>query len=132
MNKITILKPATLLALAVMLISACANNGNTRDISATSLANQLSHNKMLILDVRSPQEYGAGHVPGAINMPHTTIASQIDKLQGHKDQTIVLYCKSGHRAGLAKQTLSDAGFKKLLHLDGDMDGWQAGNYPIEK
>ena len=131
-RKIAILKPATLLAIAVMLISACANSSNTRDISANTLASQLGHNQMLILDVRSPQEYGTGHVPGAINIPHTAIKSHIKKLEGYENKAIVIYCKSGRRAGIAEQILNDAGFKQLRHLDGDMAGWQAGNYPIEK
>ncbi len=115
-----------------MLLNACANNGNMRDISANALSKNLKTSEMLIIDVRTPQEYAAGHVPGAINMPHTSITSQLEKLQGHKNKTIVIYCKSGRRAGMAEQTLSDAGFKQLLHLDGDMDGWLEGNYPIEK
>jgi len=132
MKHATTLKSAMLYTLALVLFSACTNNANTRDISATDLVNQLGHSNILILDVRSPQEYAAGHVPGAINLPHTSVASQIKTLQKHKNETIVLYCKSGHRASIAEQTLTDAGFKQLLHLDGDMDGWQAGNYPIEK
>ncbi len=126
------LKSTMLCTLALMLFSACANNGNIRDISAKALIEQLKDSEMLILDVRTPREYAAGHVPGAINMPHTSITSQLEKLQEHKNKAIVIYCKSGRRAGMAEQILSDAGFKQLLHLDGDMDGWLEGNYPVEK
>jgi len=132
MKLATTLKSVMLYTLALVLFSACTNNTNTRDVSANELVNQLGHSSILILDVRTPQEYAAGHVPGAINLPHTSVASQIKTLQKHKNETIVLYCKSGHRANIAEQALTDAGFKQLLHLDGDMDGWLAGNYPIEK
>ncbi len=132
MKRLAALKSATLATFILILFSACSSNGNIRDISANNLANQLERSDMLILDVRTPQEYTAGHVPGAINMPHTSVKSQLEKLQEYKDKTIVIYCKSGRRAAMAKQTLVDAGFKQLLHLDGDMDGWQLGNFPIEK
>lgn len=128
MKLLSVLKSATLFSL-IMLFSGC---GNAKDISADTLAKQLTSKELLILDVRTPQEYSAGHVPGAINMPHTSISSQLDKLQDDKNKIIVIYCKSGRRAAMAEQTLSSAGFKQLLHLDGDMNGWQAGNHPIEK
>ena len=132
MKRLAALKSATLATFILILFSACSSNGNIRDISANNLANQLERSDMLILDVRTPQEYAAGHVPSAINMPHTSVKSQLEKLQEYKDKTIVIYCKSGRRAAMARQTLTDAGFKQLLHLDGDMDGWQLGNFPIEK
>ncbi len=132
MKYLAALKSTTLFTLALILLSACSNNGNIRDISANTLVEQLKNSETLILDVRTPQEYAAAHVPGAINMPHTSITTQLEKLQGHKNKAIVIYCKSGHRASIAKQILADAGFKQLLHLDGDMDGWLEGNYPIEQ
>jgi len=132
MKQTTTLKSVMLYIIALIFFSACTNNAITRDISANDLANQLGQSDILILDVRSPQEYASGHVPGAINLPHTSVASQIESLQTYKNETIVLYCKSGYRASKAEQTLADAGFKQLRHLEGDMDGWQAGNFPIEK
>lgn len=134
MKYLITLKSAMLYTLVLGFLSACTNNTNTRDISANDLANQLGNSKIFILDVRTPQEYAAGHVPGAINIAHTSVASKIktETLQELKNETIVIYCKSGRRASMAEQTLASAGFKKLLHLDGDMDGWQKGNYPIEK
>jgi len=132
MKRLAALNSATFVTFILIFFSACGSNSNIRDISANNLANQLERNDMLILDVRTAQEFAAGHVPGATNMPHTSVKSQLDKLQGYKNKTIVIYCKSGRRAAMARQTLTDAGFKQLLHLNGDMDSWQAGNFPIEK
>lgn len=87
----------------------------------------------LILDVRSPEEYAEGHIPGAINIPHDRLSSRLAEVGSHKDREIVLYCRSGRRVGVAANILQAAGFSKLLHLAGDMSGWlDKGNLPISK
>lgn len=70
----------------------------------------------LWLDVRSLAEYQAGHVEGAILMPHTSIDSESAATLGSKDRVIYLYCRSGGRAGLAKQTLETLGFTDITNL----------------
>lgn len=77
-----------------------------------------------MLDVRRPDEYAAGHVPGAVNIPHDQIADRLAELEASKDKPIVAYCGSGRRAAIALATLHEAGFTKLLHLTGDMPGWE--------
>ena len=85
----------------------------------------------LILDVRSLKEYKKGHIPGAINMPHDQIDSRLAEIGSHKDKDVVLYCGSGGRVVIAANILRSAGFSKLLHLDGDMNGWRSnGRLPV--
>ncbi len=86
----------------------------------------------LVLDVRTPEEYAAGHVPGAVNLPHDQAAARLEELRPYRDRTIVLYCKSGRRAGIAADTLAQAGFGPLRHLAGDMPGWVSAGLPVEK
>lgn len=86
----------------------------------------------LILDVRTVKEYNQGHVPGAVNLSHDQIADQIEKLLPRKDKPIVVYCRSGYRAGKAAEILIDNGFTQVKHLTGDMLGWQEAGLDIEK
>jgi rhodanese-related sulfurtransferase len=104
------------------------------DISSTELMQRIKANHpSLILDVRTPEEYAEGHIPGAINIPHDKLSARLVEINSHKDKDIVLYCRSGRRVGIATDTLQAAGFSKLLHLDGDMNGWLSkGNLPIKK
>ncbi len=104
------------------------------DISQVELMQRIKTNHAgLILDVRSPEEYAEGHVPGAINIPHDQLGSRLAEIGSYKDKEIVLYCAVGGRAGKAANTLRAAGFSKLLHLDGDMNGWRSnGSLPIKK
>lgn len=78
----------------------------------------------LVLDVRRPDEFAAGHVPGAVNIPHDQIADRLAELEASKDRPIVAYCGSGRRAAIALAMLHEAGFTRLLHLTGDMPGWE--------
>ena len=86
----------------------------------------------LILDVRTPGEYADGHVPKAVNISHDQLASRLSELDSDKDRPIVLYCRSGKRAGMAASVLKKAGFRNLYHLEGDMLGWHAKGLPTEK
>jgi phage shock protein E len=87
---------------------------------------------IVVLDVRTPAEFAAGHVPGARNVSHELLASRVAELAGLRDKQVVLYCRSGRRTLLAEQTLRDAGFTRLLHLQGDYLAWEAGQRPIER
>ena len=85
----------------------------------------------LILDVRSEAEFGSGHVPGAINIPHDQLASRLSDLDSGMDRPVVVYCRSGKRAGIASAVLLAAGYTNVLHLEGDMNAWQAKGLPTE-
>lgn len=87
---------------------------------------------LVLLDVRTPEEFAEGHVPGAINIPHDQVESRLAELAGAKDKDLVVYCRSGRRAELATDTLRKHGFTRVSHLDGDMNGWIAAGRPVEK
>jgi rhodanese-related sulfurtransferase len=122
---------ALLVLLSFSALSANANN--TAVISQTNfIALQQSEQPAIVLDVRSVEEFEKGHIAGAINIPHDTIAERLDELTNFKQQKVVVYCRSGRRAGIAENILADNGFEQLLHLDGDMNGWQAAKLPEER
>lgn len=81
-----------------------------------------------IIDVRTPKEFAAGHVPGAINIPHDEIEQYLAQLTPLTEQGLVLYCRSGYRAGKALRKLEKAGLSNLTHMDGDMKGWLSAGF----
>ncbi len=87
------------------------------------------NSQVFVLDVRTPAEFAAGHVPGAVNIPYDQVASHLGEIP--KDDEIVLYCHSGRRAGLAAEVLAAHGYSKLAHLEGDMQGWQKAGRPVD-
>ncbi|MCR9164330.1 MAG: rhodanese-like domain-containing protein [Nannocystaceae bacterium] len=70
-----------------------------------------------LIDVRSPEEYAAGHVEGARNIPHGEIGARASEV-GAKDEPVVVYCRSGVRSAKAKATLEAAGFSEVHNLGG--------------
>lgn len=121
-----------LLAFLTIFGSFFATADKWQEISAAQLLSDSKEDR-IIIDVRSPEEFAEGHVPGAINIAHTAIADNIEDLLQYKDtKQVVLYCRSGYRAGKAASELKDNGFDNLYHLSGDMLGWQNEGHPIEK
>jgi len=96
---------------------------------AALLEHQAKHaDHLFVLDVRSPEEFREGHVPGAVNVPYDQIAARIAEVP--KDKDVVLYCRSGRRAGIAADVLAANGYTRLSHLEGDMPAWIAQGRPV--
>ena len=74
--------------------------------------------KPLVIDVRSKQEYNSGHYDGARNIPHDRIESNIKKLEPWKNSPIIVYCRSGGRAGTAQSILKSQGFRNVVNGGG--------------
>ena len=78
-----------------------------------------------LVDVRSPAEYQAGHIPGAVNVPLDALKGSLDELRVVlQDQDVVLVCRSGQRAGQAQEALRGAGFDAPV-LAGGINSWTA-------
>jgi rhodanese-related sulfurtransferase len=98
-------------------------------VSQTELLDAIASDEPpLILDVRSPEDFQEGHIPGAVNIDYQELPNQLDELP--RDRTIVVYCNVGRRAGIAEETLIEAGFPDVRHLEGDMEEWRSNQQPI--
>ena len=118
----------------LLLVMGNACFAQATDISQAELMQRIkAKHAQLILDVRSPEEYKEGHIPSAINIPYDQIDSRLAEIASYKNKDVVLYCVSGGRAGKAANILQSAGFSKLQHVDGDMNGWISnGKLPVAK
>ncbi len=80
----------------------------------------------ILLDVRSEEEFAEGHIENAHNIPHDQVPDRLDEIEqllgGDKSTPIVVYCRSGHRAGIAKESLVGSGFSAVTNLGGK-DDW---------
>jgi len=87
---------------------------------------------MPILDVRTPGEYAAGHLPNSLNIPHTQLRDRLDEVrtwveESVGDQPFVVMCAAGVRSARAIEALRAAGYPgRLLNLEGGMKAWAAG------
>ncbi len=71
----------------------------------------------LVVDVRTPEEFNAGHYKGSINIPLAELERNI-KLFGDREKPIVVYCRTGNRSGKAKTILEKYGYKKVINGGG--------------
>lgn len=81
------------------------------------------HEELVILDVRTPDEFRSGHIPGARNQPTSTAGE--DALAGPGDKTIVLYSTRGERSARAAERLSALGVERVYSLSGGLARWSA-------
>lgn len=71
-----------------------------------------------LVDVRSQAEFDAGHLEGALLIPHTDVAARLSEFGSDKSRPIVLYCRSGNRAGIAEKVLAANGFTNIHNAGG--------------
>jgi rhodanese-related sulfurtransferase len=85
----------------------------------------------VVLDVRTPAEFAAGHLPGAVNVDFRSPDFQARAGTLARGKSYLVYCRTGHRSGLALPILQHLGFTGLYHLDGGITAWQRERLPLE-
>lgn len=114
------MRPTISIMLFVALSSGFASPGCGYDPVRTAAHARVERGAVL-LDVRTAEDFASGHVEGAINIPLDQLDERMGEL-GTKDQSVVVYCRSGKRSASARQMLHAAGFTTVLDL-GPMGRW---------
>lgn len=118
------------LFLALLLLAGCGamtapeKAASYRQITMSEAVQIMaSESDYIILDVRRPDEFAAGHIPNAINIPNESIGTEeIDGLPD-KEQLILVYCRSGNRSKQASQKLVRLGYTNVVEFGGILD-WE--------
>lgn len=98
-------------------------------LQATQIINQ---GKTLILDVRTADEFAAGHIRDAKNIPLKELKARIDELEKFKARPVVVVCAKGLRSAKATTQLNKAGYTEAASLLGGLDAWQSQGLPVTK
>lgn len=114
-----------LIALSLSL-TACAKSPSVDVAQGAAMQNQGA----LMIDVREPSEYAAGHAPGTQLIPLGQLERRLQELAAHKDKPVVLICRSGNRSGQAQEILAKAGFTKAINVEGGMNAWAKAGLPV--
>ena len=112
--------------LSTLLFTGCASSNNqantyrsiTMDEAVDMMAKETGY---IILDVRRPDEYAAGHIPNAINVPNESIGTDEIPELPNKDQLIMVYCRSGRRSKEASEKLVKLGYTNIVEFGGILD-----------
>jgi rhodanese-related sulfurtransferase len=98
-------------------------------LQATQMINQ---GKTIVLDVREPGEFAAGHLREAKNIPLQELPKRIGELEKAKSKNVIIVCQSGLRSNKAASQLNQAGFGAVYSLNGGLAAWQAQGLPVTK
>ena len=115
-----------LILIVVLLLTGCAVSTD-KDVTykqiTMSEAKEMmaSESDYIILDVRRPDEFAAGHIPNAINIPNESIGTDEISELPDKDQLILVYCRSGNRSKQASQNLVKLGYSNVVEFGGIND-----------
>jgi len=122
----------TVLALSIALVLGCGNDAaspagsenkaaDIKSMSGDELVKQNAakeKDKVLLIDVRSPEEYKAGHIPHAININIDGFEARINEIEDLKEFPIILYCNSGNKSGQVAEILVNNGFTDVTNAEG--------------
>jgi len=100
--------------------------------SVTQLKTKIdqSSEPLVLLDVRTTEEFETGRIKNSINIPHEILLSNIDLVSQYNDEQLVVYCRSGKRASLVIEALEKNGFTNVVDIEGDILAWSEANYPL--
>jgi hydroxyacylglutathione hydrolase len=98
--------------------------------SAAVLQGTIAQNGVLLLDVRTPSEYAAGHIPGSQNIPLGRLAAELGTLPSN--QPAIVYCQGGSRSPIGASILQAHGWERVLEMNDGFEAWQAAGAPVER
>ena len=111
----------------IFMLFGCGNNSTQSDVNYESVSMSEGIERMandegyIMLDVRRVDEFEAGHIPGAVNLPNEEIGDEEIAILPDKEQTIYIYCRSGNRSKQAANKLTALGYKSIVEFGGFMD-----------
>ncbi|WP_372368944.1 rhodanese-like domain-containing protein [Candidatus Uabimicrobium sp. HlEnr_7] len=124
-----------LYVIGCIFLLSCADNGRKNileNVSAKKAQAIIDESSVVVLDVRTENEFRDGHIKNAINI-NCQSSDFMDKIQNlDKSTTYVLHCKSGGRSTFAINKMKELGFSTIYHMNGGMNEWANNKLPIEK
>ncbi len=122
------MKKLTILFICVLLLTACGAQVNEMDkdmiykrITAQDAKNMMDNEDVIVLDVRTQEEYDEGHIKDALLIPDTELANYAEELLPDKEAKILVYCRSGRRSALSCDVLAELGYKNVYDFGGILD-----------
>ena len=99
-------------------------------VNPTQATQLINREDALVVDVREPGEYGAGHILGARNVPLARIGEA--PVAKKMDKPVIVYCDTGNRSAKAAAALRSQGYARAVNLAGGLGAWQQAGLPVEK
>jgi rhodanese-related sulfurtransferase len=115
-----------------MLLWPVVQGGTQRGLSTANAVLLINREKAVVIDVSEAEEFAAGHVGGARNVPLADLEQRLPEVVKNKALPVLLVCANGARAGRALATAKKLGYEKAIVLAGGLKAWKEANLPVEK
>ena len=99
-------------------------------VNTAEATHLINREDALVVDVRDPGEYGAGHILGAKNLPLSRLGD--GELSKKKERPVIVYCDGTDRSSKAIAALRKQGYARVVNLSGGLKAWQQAGLPVEK
>ena len=109
-----------------------ASGMNAGALSATGAVTLINREKAVVIDVSETEEFAAGHVVGAKNVPFSELEDKLPTAVKNKALPLILVCATGARANRAVAVAKKLGYEQAQALAGGLKGWKEANLPLEK
>lgn len=118
-----------ILTVSALILVGCGSKGSVTNLTAAEFSAKIQDTSIVVVDVRTPAEFAAGHIARAINIDvdAATFESQVQKLD--KSNTYAVYCHSGRRSGIATAAMAKDGFTSIYNLTSGFADWLANGLP---
>ena len=117
---------------AMLLWPALSGGGGASGVNPTDAVMMMNREKAVVVDVCSAEEFAAGHVAGAKNVPLGELENKLAGVVKNKTNPLILVCASGMRSKRAVAVAKKLGFEKAHSLTGGTAAWRAASLPVEK
>lgn len=128
------LSPIAILAITLALVSGCRSGENPAliDLPPREFSAQIKAkgDSVLLVDVRTPEEFRSGHLPGALLLDFQSPAFAAEAAKLPREKQIYVYCRSGRRSKASAPVFRDAGFPQVRNLAGGIAGWREAGLPV--
>lgn len=103
---------------------------NYREVTSQEAAELMRNIAPLVLDVRTPGEYGRGHLKGSLLLPLQQLQARWQEISAYQNRDVLIYCATGNRSTVAAKILIDNGFKRIFNLRRGLSGWEQEKLPV--
>jgi rhodanese-related sulfurtransferase len=121
-----------LLGMATLLLPACSPERALPHVSLEQARAEHESGKVLMIDIREPQEHATGVAQGVVLLPMSQVAQRVAEIPKQSDQPVLLICNTQNRSRAVTEALQEQGFTNIRYVDGGMSEWTRRGWPMVK
>lgn len=120
------------LGACVLGLQACSPSAQVQAVTLEQARADHESGKVMMIDIREPQEHATGVAQGVVLMPMSQVAQRVAEIPKQNDQPVLLICNTQNRSRAVTEALQEQGFTNIRYVDGGMSEWARRGWPMVK